>query len=96
MRKVLETLLFQALGIIETLDSIISHGTLKKFADVRTHLRKVLKDILSPKRTFASAKVLFMSSKSTPGTYSTSFFFKRRKPPLTASKKLERTKCPVE
>ena len=39
----LETLLFQALGIIETLDSIISHGTLKKFADVRTHLRKVFK-----------------------------------------------------
>jgi len=38
VRKVLETLLFQALGIIETLDSIISHGTLKKFADVRTHL----------------------------------------------------------
>ena len=43
VRKVLETLLFQALGIIETLDSIISHGTLKKFADVRTHLRKVFK-----------------------------------------------------
>ena len=47
VRKVLETLLFQALGIIETLDSIISHGTLKKFADVRTHLRKVFKMILS-------------------------------------------------
>ena len=36
-----ETLLFQALGIIETLGSIISHGTSEKFADVRTHLRKV-------------------------------------------------------
>ena len=36
-----ETLLIQALGIIETLDSIISHGTSTKFADVRTHLRKV-------------------------------------------------------
>ena len=95
VRKVLETLLFQALGIIETLDSIISHGTLKKFADVRTHLRKVLKDISSPKRTFASAKVLFVSSKSKPGTYSTSFFFKRRKPPLTANKKPERMKCAV-
>ena len=47
VRKVLETLLFQALGIIETLDSIISHGTLKKFADVRTHLRKVFDMTLS-------------------------------------------------
>ena len=96
MRKVLETLMFQALGSFGTLGPKLSHGTSKKFADVLTHLRKVLKDILSPKRTFASAKVLFMSSKSTPGTYSTSFFFKRRKPPLTASTKLERTKCPVE
>ena len=41
MRKVPETRLFQALGIIETLGSIISHGTSSKFADVRTHLRKV-------------------------------------------------------
>ena len=41
VRKVPETLLFQALGIIETLGSIISHGTSLKFADVRTHLRKV-------------------------------------------------------
>ena len=39
--KVPETITFQALGIIETLGSIISHGTSKKFADVRTHLRKV-------------------------------------------------------
>ena len=36
-----ETIQFQALGIIETLGSIISHGTSMKFADVRTHLRKV-------------------------------------------------------
>ena len=43
VRKVLETLLFLALGIIETLGSIISHGTSSKFADVRTHLRKVSK-----------------------------------------------------
>jgi len=35
------------LGIIETLGSIISHGTSKKFADVRTHLRKVSKKTLS-------------------------------------------------
>ena len=47
MRKVLETRLFLALGIIETLGSIISHGTLKKFADVRTHLRKVSQITLS-------------------------------------------------
>ena len=42
VRKVPE-MLFQALGIIETLGSIISHGTSKKFADVRPHLRKVLR-----------------------------------------------------
>ena len=47
MRKVPETYLFQVHGIIETLGSIISHGTSLKFADVRTHLRKVLKETLS-------------------------------------------------
>ena len=47
VKKVLETLLFLALGIIETLGSIISHGTSMKFADVRTHLRKVSKRTLS-------------------------------------------------
>ena len=93
MRKVLEIRSFQALGSFETLGSKLSHGTSKKFADVRTHLRKVLKDILSPKRTFVSAKVLFMSSKSKAESYSTSFFFKRRKPPLMANKKPERMKC---
>ena len=46
VRKVPE-MLFQALGIIETLGSIISHGTSKKFADVRTHLRKVFNMTLS-------------------------------------------------
>jgi len=38
VRKVPEIIMFQALGIIETLGSIISHGTSSKFADVRTHL----------------------------------------------------------
>ena len=47
VRKVPETIQFQALGIIETLGSIISHGTSSKFADVRTHLRKVSKMALS-------------------------------------------------
>ena len=37
----LETLLFLALGSFETLGSKLSHGTSKKVADVRTHLRKV-------------------------------------------------------
>ena len=50
VRKVLETIKIQALGIIETLGSIISHGTSKKFADVRTHLRKVSKKSLSLKK----------------------------------------------
>jgi len=43
VRKAPETQMFQALGIIEILGSIISHGTSKKFADVRTHLRKVFR-----------------------------------------------------
>ena len=47
VRKVPETTVFQALGIIETLGSIISHGTSTKFADVRTHLRKVSRKPLS-------------------------------------------------
>ena len=47
VRKVPETITFQALGIIETLGSIISHGTSKKFADVRTHLRNVFSITLS-------------------------------------------------
>ena len=41
VRKVLETLLFLALGSFETLGSKLSHVTSKKVADVRTHLRKV-------------------------------------------------------
>ena len=47
MRKVLETRLFLALGSFETLGSKLSHGTSSKFADVRTHLRKVSKTALS-------------------------------------------------
>ncbi len=47
VRKMLETLLFQALGSFETLDSKLSHGTSSKFADVRTHLRKVSNCIVS-------------------------------------------------
>ena len=43
VRKVPETIQFQALGSFETLGSKLSHGTSMKFADVRTHLRKVSK-----------------------------------------------------
>ena len=55
VRKVPETITFQALGIIETLGSIISHGT-SWIAEIihriispnaRTHLRKVSKFSLS-------------------------------------------------
>ena len=65
VRKVPETIVFQALGIIETLGSIISHGTSSKVADVRTHLRKVSKMIflnLNPDLAiwvFLFLKVLF-------------------------------------
>ena len=47
MRKVPETIVFQALGSFGTLDPKLSHGTSSKFADVRTHLRKVSKITLS-------------------------------------------------
>ena len=47
VRKVLETLLFLALGSFGTLGPKLSHGTSSKFADVRTHLRKVSKITLS-------------------------------------------------
>ena len=47
VRKVPETIMFQALGSFETLGSKLSHGTSLKFADVRTHLRKVSKMNLS-------------------------------------------------
>ena len=43
VRKVLETPLFLALGSFGTLGPKLSQGTSLKFADVRTHLRKVLK-----------------------------------------------------
>ena len=41
VRKVLETRLFLAPGSFGTLGPKLSHGTSSKFADVRTHLRKV-------------------------------------------------------
>ena len=41
VRKVLETIMFLALGSFGTLGPKLSHGTSKKFADVRPHLRKV-------------------------------------------------------
>ena len=47
VRKVLEIGLFLALGSFETLGSKLGHGTSSKFADVRLHLRKVSKMILS-------------------------------------------------
>ena len=47
VRKVLETLLFQVPGSFETLGSKLSLGTSEKFADVRTHLRKVSNKFVS-------------------------------------------------
>ena len=44
MRKTPETLKFQVFGSFETLGSKISHGTSKKVADVRHHLRKASKE----------------------------------------------------
>ncbi len=59
MRKVLEILEFQALGSFETLGSKLSHGTSKKFADVRTHLRKVFKLILSSIMTLLKGERIY-------------------------------------
>ena len=59
VRKVLETRLFQALGSFETLGSKLSHGTSSKFADVRTHLRKVSKLSLSSIRRKVSLTFSF-------------------------------------
>ena len=51
VRKVLETIVFQALGSFGTLGPKLSHGTSSKFADVRTYLRKVfLKNTLFYKK----------------------------------------------
>ncbi|EFV99502.1 hypothetical protein HMPREF9421_1610 [Streptococcus australis ATCC 700641] len=46
VRKVLETIVFQALGSFGTLGPKLSHGTSSKFADVCTHLRKVFLKVL--------------------------------------------------
>ena len=64
VRKVPETITFQALGIIETLGSIISHGTSQKFADVRTHLRKVSKKSLSISQKSLSQRSSFFFNQS--------------------------------
>ena len=41
VRKMLETVVVQHSGVLKLLGSKLSHGTSTKFADVRTHLRKV-------------------------------------------------------
>ena len=58
MRKVLETRLFLALGSFGTLGPKLSHGTSSKFADVRTHLRKVSKMTLSTNQELPYLMVL--------------------------------------
>ena len=47
MRKVIEILVFLSLGSFGTLGPKLSYETSKKFANVRTHLRKVSKIVLS-------------------------------------------------
>jgi len=46
-KKAKKNMLPGPLGSFETLGSKLSHGTSMKFADVRTHLRKVFKKTLS-------------------------------------------------
>ena len=57
--KVLEILMFQELGSFETLGSKLSLGTSKKVADVRNHLRKVLKRLCLQSNSVAVNWVLF-------------------------------------
>ena len=47
VRKVLEIIVFLALESFGTLGPKLTHGTSSKFADVRTHLRKGSKMIVS-------------------------------------------------
>ena len=47
VRKVLEIIVFLALGSFGTLGPKLSYGTSEKFANVCTHLRKVSKIVLS-------------------------------------------------
>ena len=64
VRKVPETIKFQTHGIIETLGSIISLRTSKKFADVRTHLRKVfLEDFIFNLKGMVTHSLLIYSVK---------------------------------
>ena len=62
MRKVLEIQVFLELGIFETLGSKISHGALKKIADVRTHLRKVTKNLFFKRISYKKERKLFLLS----------------------------------
>lgn len=59
MRKVLEIQVFLELGIFETLGSKISHGALKKIADVRTHFRKVSKNLFFKRISYKKERKLF-------------------------------------
>ena len=61
VRKVLETIVFLALGSFGTLGPKLSHGTSKKFADVRPHLRKVFKITLSSRSIHQTVDFLFGS-----------------------------------
>ena len=61
VRKVLETIVFLALGSFGTLGPKLSHGTSKKFADVHPHLRKVFKITLSLSSIHHTVDFLFGS-----------------------------------
>ena len=60
VREVLETIMFLALVSFGTLGPKLSHGT-SKFADVRSHLRKVFKITLSSSSIHQMVDFLFGS-----------------------------------
>ena len=60
VRKVLETLLFLALESFGTLGPKLSHGTSAKFADIRTHLRKVLRRLCLQSKSLSQRSSFFV------------------------------------
>ena len=61
--KSARNILFLALGSFGTLDPKLSHGTSSKFADVRTHLRKVSRNTIFLIWDFQIRKSFFVVNK---------------------------------
>ena len=88
MIKLLETIMFQEVGSFETLGSKLSLGTLKKVADVRNHLRKVLKRLCLQSNSVAVNWVSLLILKEIDGKVRAScFVYFRTEHELKAARK---------